>query len=337
MSNTPQLDAIREEVEPLRQRINRMRRALNEYYVDKSELIDLMCICTLAQEPLLFVGRPGTAKSDLVVTFCQSIGLLDEEYFEYMLTKFTEPSEIIGPIDINELKQGRYIRRVDGKLPLAKVVFLDEIFKSNSAILNTLLTIINERKYYQEGRPVPVAMKMLFAASNDVPEFTELDALKDRFVLKCESRSVRDHKFDQLIDKGMRNEMLRGANQRPWAGLCELDDFLKLKRYFDQMVVTSVEQGGESEDRRRYFPDEVFTLFRRLIRTLEREDRVEISDRKVIKLYKLLRLRAFLFHGGVVTREDLSLLRYVGNRDQDFEAVRNKVNALLQLDDVRST
>ena len=73
-----------------------------------------------------------------------------------MLTRFTEPSEIIGPIDINQLREGRYIRREQGKLPTARLAFLDEIFKSNSAILNILLTIINERKFYQDGVPQPV-------------------------------------------------------------------------------------------------------------------------------------------------------------------------------------
>jgi MoxR-like ATPase len=329
-------ESIRSEIEPLRQRINRLRKALGEYFVDKTEMIDLMVVCTLAQEPLLFVGRPGTAKSDLVVKYCQALGLGDDEYFEYMLTKFTEPSEIIGPIDISELKDGRYIRRIQGKLPSARIVFLDEIFKSNSAILNTLLTIINERKFYQEGRPVAVPMVMLFAATNEVPEFSELDALKDRFTIKCESLSVRDSKFDQLIDKGMRNDMLRASGQKPWTGLCSLEDFVKLKSYFDGMVMESLDAGGLEEDRKRYFPDEVFSLFRRILRDLEHHERVEVSDRKVIKLYKLLRMRAFLMHGGVVTRDDLVLLRYIGNRDQDFSVVRAKVDALLQLDRERA-
>ena len=195
------------QIDEIRDRINRARRTLATYFVNKAELIDLMTLCALAQEPLLLIGRPGTAKSDLVVKFCEALGLTGDEYFEYMLTKFTEPSEIIGPIDINLLKDGKYHRRVEGKLPCAKVVFLAEIFKSNSAILNTLLTVINERKFYQEGRPEPVEMRVLFAATNEIPEFSELDALKDRFILKAESTSVRDIAFDDLIEKGLRNEM----------------------------------------------------------------------------------------------------------------------------------
>lgn len=326
-------EQIQQEVDDIRLRINRMRVALSDYFVEKDEIIDLMVICTLAQEPLLLVGRPGTAKSDLIVKFCQALQLKDGEYFEYMLTKFTEPGEIIGPIDIEQLKGGRYLRRVAGKMPEAQIVFLDEIFKSNSAILNTLLTMVNERKYYQDGQPTPVAMKMLFAATNEIPDFTELDALKDRFTLKVESRSVRSHQFDALLDKGLRNASYRTFQRRPWAGLASLDDFMKLKFYLDTIMLRGSQQRDAAVhgDRARYFPDDVFVLFRRVLRTLEKEDKVEISDRKVIKLYRLIRTRAFLFHGGTVTREDLSLLRYIPDRLQDFQPIREKVDLLLRL------
>lgn len=306
-----------------------MRLTLSQYFVAKEELIDLMVVCTLAQEPLLLVGKPGTAKSDLVVKFCQALGLQGEEYFEYMLTKFTEPGEIIGPIDINQLKEGRYFRRVAGKLPECRIAFLDEIFKSNSAILNTLLTIINERKYYQDGKPIPVDLRMLFAATNEIPEFSELGALRDRFTMKIESESVRERYFDDLIEKGLANETYKAFNQRPWAELTSLEDFHKLKIYLNHLM--SRREEGEN-DRAKYFPQEVYVLFKRIIKTLEKEDHIEISDRKVIKLYKLIRTRAFLFHGGVVTKEDLVLLRYIPDRLQDFAPVREKVDTLLRLD-----
>ncbi|MEL6342402.1 MAG: AAA family ATPase [Myxococcota bacterium] len=326
------VEQVREEVDILRARLNTLREALSAYFVDKEEIIDLMVICTLAQEPLLLVGRPGTAKSDLIVKFCQALGLKPGEYFEYMLTKFTEPGEIIGPIDIDALKGGRYLRRVSGKMPEARIVFLDEIFKSNSAILNTLLTMINERKYYQDGQPTPVAMKMLFAATNEIPEFTELDALKDRFTLKVESRSVRSNQFEALLNKGLRNSTYKAFNQRPWQNLASLEDFEKLKLYLDTVIMNGAGDDDELHgDQVHYFPDEVFALFRRVLRTLEKEDDVEISDRKVIKLYRLIRARAFLFHGGVVQREDLSLLRYIPERLQDFQPIREKVDNLLRL------
>src|SRR5205823_14526870 len=143
--------------------------------------------------------------SDLVLKFKDALGISEVDYFEYMLTRFTEPSEIVGPIDINLLREGRYVRREQGKLPTARLAFLDEIFKSNSAILNILLTIINERTFYQDGMPQPVNLRVLFAAPNEVPDQTELAALKERFPLKVESRSVQDEHFTGLIDLGLQS------------------------------------------------------------------------------------------------------------------------------------
>src|ERR1700726_4878299 len=191
-------------------------KSLGRFFVNKQDLIDLMLVAAVAQEPLLLVGPPGTAKSDLVLKFKDALGLDDDDYFEYMLTRFTEPSEIIGPIDIAKLREGQYIRREQGKLPTARLAFLDEIFKSNSAILNILLTIINERKFYQDGMPQPVRLRVLFAATNEVPEQSELAALKDRFCLKAESRSVQEQHFTGLIDLGLQSESYRGLNQKPW-------------------------------------------------------------------------------------------------------------------------
>jgi len=331
-------EQLRGRIEPTRERLNMLRARLARYFVEKQELIDLMTVCTIAQEPLLLVGPPGTAKSDLVTKFCQALGLAAGDYFEYMLTKFTEPSELIGPIDLAELKGGAYVRRVEGKLPRCRIAFLDEIFKSNSAILNTLLTIVNERKFYQDGRPVPVDLVMLFAATNQVPEFEELAALRDRFVLKAESLPVKDQHMEALLEKGVANELNRSLNQRPWAELASLEDFLVMRRYQHLLMAGVGESGHPDEDqsavvrdRQRYFPDEVFDLFKRILRALERENRVVVSDRKFIKLYQLIRARALLFHGGAVRREDLVLLRYIGDRNADFPILREKVDALLRL------
>src|ERR1051325_4808021 len=194
---------LQDEAEELRKKLANFRASLSRFFVAKEELIDLMVVAAVAQEPLLLVGPPGTAKSDLVLKFKDALGIADDDYFEYMLTRFTEPSEIIGPIDINQLRDGRYVRREQGKLPTARLAFLDEIFKSNSAILNILLTIVNEKKFYQDGVPQPVRLAILFAATNEVPEQAELAALKDRFVFKIGCRSVAEDHFAELIDSGI--------------------------------------------------------------------------------------------------------------------------------------
>jgi MoxR-like ATPase len=261
------LEELEPEIDSIRARINQHRRLLNEYFVNRQDEIDLAVTCAAAQEPLLFVGVPGTGKSDLVVKFVESLGLGEDDYFEYMLTKFTEPSEILGPIDIDLLKQGRFVRRTKGKLPEAKVAFIDEIFKSNSAILNTLLTIVNERKYYQDGEPTPVALKMLFAATNEIPEQSELDALADRFVVKVETKPVKDTHFSALIDAGIMNEVYRATEQKPWRrGTASFEDYMKFKRYMD---LSFGARGSGSADREAWFPPAVFAEMRRIVRTLD--------------------------------------------------------------------
>ena len=325
-------EELQDEAEALRARLNHFRTSLGRFLVKKQELVDLMLVAAVAQEPLLLVGPPGTAKSDLVLKFKDALGLGEEDYFEYMLTRFTEPSEIIGPIDIGQLREGRYVRREQGKLPTARLAFLDEIFKSNSAILNILLTIINERKFYQDGVPMPVRLRVLFAATNEVPEQAELAALKDRFCLKAESRSVQEQHFTELIDSGIAGEVYKGLGQKPWAeGHATLDDILKANRYLTYAFGRRHRsgRGEEQNDREVFFPAEVFDEFQRLVKTLVREDRIFVSDRKLVKLYKLFRVRAWLLTGGTVSRDDLRLLAYLGETHEEIELLREKVPMLL--------
>lgn len=319
------LEQLQGEAQALREKLNRFRLALGRHFVDKQALVDLMLVAAVAQEPLLLVGPPGTAKSDLVVKFREALGIEGRDSFEYLLTRFTEPSEVLGPIDINELREGRYLRREQGKLPTARLAFLDEIFKASSAILNALLTVINERKFYQDGVPVPVKLKILFAATNEIPEHSELGALKDRFVLKAACRSVQETHFIELLDAGLEAQTNKDLNRKPWAeGLATLDDLLKAHRYLTLLMARK-----EPKDRDLFFREEIMREFRRVIRTVVREDEVFISDRKLIKLYRLLRTRAWLFHGGAVEREDLSLLAYLGETRAEIDLLEEKVPRLL--------
>ena len=322
------LEQLQADAQGLRERLNRFRLALGRHFVDKQQLIDLMLVAAIAQEPLLLVGPPGTAKSDLVLKFKDALGLEGADYFEYLLTRFTEPSEILGPIDINALREGRYLRRDRGKLPTARLVFLDEVFKASSAILNAMLTVINERKFYQDGVAVPVRLKILFAATNEVPEHSELGALKDRFSLKAACRSVQETHFVELLDAGLDAVTSRELNRKPWAeGHATLEDLLRAHRYLTLQMART-----EPRDRDRFFRDEVLREFRRVVRTLTREDGVFISDRKLVKLYKLLRTRAWVVHGGAVEREDLRLLSYLGETREEIDLLEEKVPRLLGLE-----
>src|SRR2546426_5897489 len=118
---------------PLVERLGDVARALERRFLDKQEIIRLLIVSAVAGEHLVLVGPPGTAKSALIRMFAR---LIDARYFEYLLTRFTEPNELFGPVDIAAFRQGAYKRRTEGMLPEAEIVFLDEVFKSNSAILN---------------------------------------------------------------------------------------------------------------------------------------------------------------------------------------------------------
>jgi MoxR-like ATPase len=333
-ANQLSADDLAREASTLRDRINRFRLALGRFFVAKQPLIDLMCVAAVAQEPLLLVGPPGTAKSDLVIKFKDALKIPDGEYFEYLLTRFTEPSEVFGPIDIAQLREGRYLRRANGKLPTARLVFLDEIFKANSAILNSLLTVINERKFYQDGQPVPVKLRILLAATNELPENAELAALKDRFCLKAACRSVQDEHFVELIDAGLDGFTHRELNQKPWIeGHASLEDFVKANRWLTHVLArrTIGNDGKEMRDRELYFADELLRELRRVLKTLVREDGVFVSDRKVVKLYRLLRTHAWIVHGGAVERADLKLLSYLGETRDEIDLLEEKVPRLLGL------
>jgi MoxR-like ATPase len=328
------LETLAAEAPALRERLNRFRHALGRFFVDRQRVVDLMTVAAIAQEPILLVGEPGTAKSELVTKFRDAMGVGDTDYFEYMLTRFTEPSEVLGPIDIALLRDGRYVRRERGKLPTASVVFLDEVFRSNSAILNALLTIINERKFYQDGVPTPVKLKVLFAATNEIPDQAELAALKDRFSLKVACRSVQELHFQELVDSGLEAMTQRELGRRPWAeGHATLDDFERAHRYLNLQFARVVDgPKGPLRDRDRFFDAERMAELRRVIRTLVREDEVFVSDRKVVKLYRLIRTHAWLTHGGAVEQSDLALLSFVGETREEIDLLEEKVPRLLGLD-----
>jgi len=178
-----------------------------------------------------------------------------------------------------------------------------------------------------------VPLRVLFAATNEIPEQGELAALKDRFVMKVESRSVQDEHFTDLIDAGLQNESYRNLNQKPWVeGHASLDDLLMANRYLTMMFSRRISDGRNAEeqtDRHLFFPEEVFREFQRIVKTLVRDNRVFISDRKLVKLYKLFRVRAWLFAGGTVRRDDLKMLAYLGETLQEIELLRTRVPQLL--------
>ena len=183
-----------DDCESVQDAIASLRHRLSEILVERDQEIDLALTALLAGEHLLLVGPPGCGKSLLLDSLLTLIG---GRRFSALLTRFSVPEELFGPISLAGLKEDRFVRVTTGKLPEADFVFLDEIFKGNSAILNTLLKLLNERVFDAgDGLLRSVPLKLCVAASNEWPApetAKELAALFDRFVLRSTVSPVRSH------------------------------------------------------------------------------------------------------------------------------------------------
>jgi len=161
----------------------------------------LATLASLASgEPLILVGPPGTAKTSLIETLAK---MINARYFYYLLTKFTEPDELLGPLDIIALREGRYERITKNRLPEAEIVFLDEIFKASSAIRNILLDIILNKRYLNGTDYKKLPMISLFTASNEISTDTEDQAFYDRLTLRVFVKYVSDDMWPELLDRGV--------------------------------------------------------------------------------------------------------------------------------------
>jgi MoxR-like ATPase len=163
--------------------IQQLRTDLAARFPERKDVIEGALAAVLAGEHVLLLGPPGTAKSALARAIAQAFSGV---YFERLLTKFSTPEELFGAISLKALEQDRFARVVTGKLPEAEFAFVDEVFKANSAILNSLLSLVNERVFHNDGQPVSCPLVTMVGASNELPEGKDLEALFDRFLLRFE-------------------------------------------------------------------------------------------------------------------------------------------------------
>lgn len=174
-------------------------RPMKSVFIGKEEIIDLMGIALAGGENLFLHGPPGTAKSALVHELARR---LDARAFDYLLTRFTEPGELFGPFDIRKLREGDLVTNTEGMLPEADFVFLDELLNANSAILNSLLLVLNERVFRRgrETRKLPALL--VVSASNHLPEEEALKALFDRFLLRVHCGYVPEAELAAVLEAG---------------------------------------------------------------------------------------------------------------------------------------
>ncbi len=186
--------------------------------VEREALTEMILLSAVAGEHLLVIGAPGTAKSQAVRNVA---GVLGGRYFEYLLGRFTEPSEIFGPVDLRRLREGVVETATTGMLPEAEVVFLDEVFQGSTAILNTLLGVLNERMFLRGHTRTPVPLKVCVGASNTLPDDPSLAAFADRFLVRAFVQPIGDPRLEELLEGGW------AASARPpptsVASLADLD------------------------------------------------------------------------------------------------------------------
>lgn len=295
---------------PLHDRLKVVAGSLERQFLGKDEVIRLLMIAVVAGEHCVLLGPPGTAKSALIRSLAE---LLQAQYFEYLLTRFTEPNEIFGPVDIAAFREGIYRRNTAGMLPEAEVVFLDEVFKSNSAILNALLTLLNERKYTSGGQVIKCPLISVFAASNEVPGDETLNAIFDRFLLRVHSDNLDAYHFNELLQRGIQHEVrqMSGATLQPIVAARELADL------------------GRAFGSRMAFTDAFLSAYKGLVFQIRAEG-VSLSDRRVVKMLKLFAASAFLDGRPSADASDFFVLKHIWNNQDQAAILEGIVQPVLE-------
>lgn len=266
-------------------KLEEIRQALNSKFFERENEVEGILVALLSRQHMLMIGPAGTAKSALSSELSKIIE--GSAYFQWLLTKFSTPEEVFGPLSLKGLEQGVYQRIITSKMPEANIVFLDEIFKANSAILNSLLTLINERLFYNNGSPVQVPLMSVIGASNEYPEEEEgLDALFDRFLLRFE--------IDFIADETNFVSMLKATAQTIQMPFMTMEELLHLQFLTDRVVI----------------PDEVYKALSK-IRVELRDKGIRPSDRRFKQSLSVLQAKAMINQRQVVQMDDIAILENV--------------------------
>lgn len=289
-------------------KLNTVLRFVKDAFIGKDEIIDLLGICLLAKENAFLLGPPGTAKSAIVRLLSSCVQ--DGRNFEYLLTRFTEPNEIFGPFDIRKLKEGELVTNTEGMMPEASMVFLDEIFNANSAILNSLLTALNERIFRRgkETRKLPALM--FVGASNILPEDESLNALLDRFLIRVRCDYVDTDLLEEVLRSGWNLENSSHAN-KPTITPTEIIELQQLTKQVDLSPI------------RKHYIDLIHNL---------RNTGIKVSDRRAVKIQNLIAASVVMCKRTEVNLSDLWVLKYIWDTEEQIEILAGITNSIIEKD-----
>ena len=270
----------------MKQRLEKLRDYLLHDLIERDTAVRLALLSALAGEHLLLIGQPGTAKSVLARRL--HLVFREGDYFERLLTRFSVPEELFGPLSIKALENDRYERLTQGYLPSANIAFIDEVFKANSAILNALLTILNEREFDNGDQRIKLPLIAVIGASNELPDNPELDALYDRFLCRYKVSPVSEDAFSRLLT-------LSDSEQQP----------VPENERLSIQTVRQIQQQAQSVA----LPEDVIQLLQSLRLYLQKQN-LYISDRRWRKIIKLMQVSAITNDRESVSIWDCWLLQH---------------------------
>ena len=283
--------------------------AMKRTFIAKDEVIDLLGVTLVAREHLFILGPPGTAKSALVQDLSRRLA---GQSFDYLLTRFTEPNELFGPFDIRKLRDGDLVTNTEGMLPEASFVFLDELLNANSAILNSLLMVLNERVFRRGRETRPLPLISVIGASNRLPEDDALGALFDRFLLRVRCDNVPQGQLGELLGAGWKLDTREDANSIDRETHLSIEDLRILHRLLPSMNL-----------------EPVHDPFMNLVKAV-REAGISLSDRRAVKLQRLAAASALLCGRMDVASSDLWIFRYIWDTEEQREVLEALVKSIVE-------